>query len=313
MLLSKIDFIKDGVFVTKDSDFKESEHPRESDGKFTAGGGSAKSVSVKMHKTKIVGGRRVSEDGKDLPKHISSLRIPPAWQDVSYNPDPNGDLLAIGKDAKGRSQYVYSGEHWSRAAEKKFARIKELADKFDAIQKQNSKDKSEEALVLSLIMHTGIRPGSDEDTQAKVKAYGATTLEGRHVKKVDGGVMLHFIGKKGVENKIMVTDKNLVKVLLERAEKSGPDGRLFDTGDRALLKHTSALDGGGFKTKDFRTLLGTKMAIDIINDMPKPKDDKDYKKAVMYVAKAVSQKLGNTPVVALQAYISPTVFGTWRI
>jgi DNA topoisomerase IB len=30
------------------------------------------------------------------------------------------------------------------------------------------------------------------------------------------------------------------------------------------------------------------------------------------VAKEVSSKLGNTPVVALQAYIDPRVFSDWR-
>ena len=43
-----------------------------------------------------------------------------------------------------------------------------------------------------------------------------------------------------------------------------------------------------------------------------PKDEKAYKKAVLKVAKEVAAKLGNTPAVALKAYISPVVFAQWR-
>jgi DNA topoisomerase IB len=69
---------------------------------------------AKMHKTKTAlskattineQGVRVNVDGSSLPKHIQKLRIPPAWKDVKYNPDPNGSLLASGKDAKGRQQF----------------------------------------------------------------------------------------------------------------------------------------------------------------------------------------------------------------
>lgn len=58
---------------------------------------------------------------------------------------------------------------------------------------------SEPAKLAALIMSTGIRPGSESDTGAKVKAYGATTLEGRHVvTDSEGNTRLQFVGKKGV-------------------------------------------------------------------------------------------------------------------
>jgi DNA topoisomerase IB len=33
----------------------------------------------------------------------------------------------------------------------------------------------------------------------------------------------------------------------------------------------------------------------------------------MAVAKTVSARLGNTPTIALQSYIDPTVFGAWKM
>lgn len=270
--------------------------------------------------TKVVEGVRVLSDGKPLPTHIESLKLPPAWVDVKINHDPSGDLLAQGRDAKGRLQSVYSEAFSKTQAEAKFQRVSELMGKFSEVLDQNQRAcRSREPKIkdaaecLSLIMATGIRPGSDDDTGAAKKAYGATTLEARHVVRTKEGVELHFTGKKGVDLKIPVTDPTTVRMLLRRAKEAGADGKLFpQTNDKRLLAHTNTMDGGGFKTKDFRTCLATKTALDEIEKMPKPANDKEYKKHVLAVAKIVSKKLGNTPTIALQSYINPVVFSHWR-
>src|SRR4051812_3569059 len=126
--------------------------------------------------------------GGKLPKHIADLKIPPAWTNVRYNPDPKGDLLVSGTDTKGRRQPLYSEKFSQAQAAKKFDRIKRLEAKLPGILDKNqklisSKDgkTSDLASVLALVMHTGVRPGSETDTGAEKHAYGATTLEGRHV------------------------------------------------------------------------------------------------------------------------------------
>ena len=271
--------------------------------------------------TKVVDGIRVQADGSALPKHLLALKIPPAWTDVVFNPDPNAALQAVGKDAKGRAQYVYSKQFQATQAEAKFQRVQELNQKFDEIRKQNEKNRhsssprtKDAADCLKLIMETGIRPGSDEDTQAAVKAYGATTLTGSHVVRTKEGLQLHFTGKKGVDLKIPVTDPATVRMLLRRSREAGPDGKLFPaTNGSHLLGYTHTMDGGNFKTKDFRTALGTSSALDEVNKLPKPKNEAEYKKMVLQVARKVSEKLGNTPTVALQSYINPVVFAQWQI
>lgn len=316
-------------------EFKESEHPRgtgEKGGQFVAKGTGSGTPATKAEKkeekkvevktsgemvgTKIVEGKRVNADGSELPKHIRKLRLPPAWTDVTYSSSPDAELLAKGKDAKGRVQYVYSDAHWDNSSKMKFARIHELHSKFNSIREENEKNlkgkNAEEATILKLIMDTGIRPGSDEDTKAEKKAYGATTILGKHVIETDNGVELEFIGKKGVLNKILITDKELANEILERAKNVGDKGKVFKCSNVELLKYSSSLDGGKFKTKDFRTLLGTKTAMEVIQKIEKPKNEKEYKKAVSKVAKTVAAKLGNTPAIALKSYISPIVFADWR-
>jgi len=309
MLLSE--FLK---WKVNDSDFTESEHPRESDGKFTEKGGGSSSSNFKAAKTE--GNMRVQADGSALPEYIARLKIPPAWTDVEFDSNPDATLLVKGKDAKGRLQYVYSDAHWAKAAEAKFARVNELNQKFEEISKQNKAnlkgENKEPALVIDLIMKTGIRPGSDEDTKAKVKAYGATTLEGRHVIQEGGKIYLNFIGKKGVDLKIPIQDSDIGRMLIERKMNRGDNKKLFDVSNSRLLNYTHMLDGGGFKTKDFRTLLGTKTAMNLVKTTDRPSNAKDYKRKVMDIAKKVASVLGNTPSVALGSYISPVVFADWR-
>ena len=267
-------------------------------------------------------GHRTLRPGSKLPPHLANLKIPPAWTKVTYNPDPKGALLVKGFDSKGRPQSIYSEEFKKQGADAKFSRVNELAKKFDSITKENNKNMqskdpeiSEAASVMQLIMHTGVRPGSDIDTGAKVKAYGATTLEGRHLQvDKDNNVSLDFIGKKGVALSIPITDKTIAISLLKRAKTSGTNGKLFNVDENQLLNYTRSLDGGKFKTKDFRTFLGTKTAIDKVKEYGDkiPKSIKEYKQMVKDVAITVSKQLGNTPTIALQAYINPTVFSGWQ-
>ena len=297
---------------------------RADDGKWTSGGGGGSKALVPTKSVPHESGKGNKlvhpTSGIDLPEHIKALKLPPAWTDVKINPDANADLLAQGKDAKGRLQSVYSDSHNMRTAAAKFSRIRELIQKRDKIFAQNTANlKSddantrENAAVSQLIHSTGIRPGSDSDTGAKKKAYGATTLLGKHVATDENGnVILKFVGKKGVDLSIPVTDSQVADMLKERALKAGSDGKLFDTDDVKLRDYTHTLDGGGFKTKDFRTLKGTLTAMDQIKMLPAPKNEKEYKSAVKKVATEVSQKLGNTPAIALQAYIDPTVFSGWQ-
>jgi DNA topoisomerase I len=282
------------------------------------GSGGARSLSG-TNRTKD--GELRMADGSSLPDHIPK-NIPPAWTDVEVNPDPNGALLVKGRDAKGRVQSVYSEAHSQKQAAKKFARTKELLENRDKISSQISAgmkssdpDTRESASALFLISETGLRPGSDRDTKADKKAFGATNLEARHVSVGgDGNVSLKFTGKKGVDLDIPVSNSGVAKMLLDRknSAKSGTS-RLFNTDDQKLRDFAKTVGGGKFKPKDFRTAVGTSTAVSLIAKNPEKSGTmKDYKARVKDVAKAVSQKLGNTPTVALQSYIDPTVFSGWR-
>ena len=281
----------------------ESRHPRDR-GKFSVVEGSGKEMKLK--------------GGKPLPEHVKEYRLPPAWTDVVVSTDPKSALVAQGTDAKGRRQSVYSKSHTAAAAAVKFARTNELRGKLASIQKQNEgflndpdPKRRDAAAVTALIIHTGIRPGSNADTGADKKAYGATTLRGDHVVVNGDNVTLKFTGKKGVALSIPVIDPAVKKDLIRRKAKVG-SRPLFSVSDSNLRDHIAELDGGKFHPKDFRTAKGTNTAVAEIKKMKPPKDEKSYKQAVKTVAVKVSSVLGNTPTIALQSYIDPSVFSHWR-
>lgn len=225
-----------------------------------------------------------------------------------------------GRDSKGREKRLYSNSHDMQASAAKFGRVSELRKKRDKIFKEVDSDirkdnKTEEALVTKLIMKTGMRPGSDVDTKSDYKSYGATTLEGRHVvQNSDGSVSLKFVPgkKKGKEIEMPVHDSEFGKQLLERSRSVGPEGRMFHTTAEKVRNYSKSKDGGGFKTKDHRTALGTDTAVQLIETLAEPKNLKEYKSSVKNIAEKVSNLLGNTPSIALKAYIDPHVFSVWK-
>lgn len=313
-----------------DKEFNEEDHPRIKSGKgggeFTKGGGGGGAISGARSKHVMAGkgakGEHATPEGKALPEHVKKAGIPPAWKDVTYDPDPKAELIASGVDAKGRRQPIYSDAHHAKKGAEKFARVKAMAAQMDKIKAKNKEaQKSSDPKVrdaadaAALIMHTGMRPGSDADTGADTESYGATTLEGRHVIETKAGVKLRFVpGKKhGQTIEMPVTDPAVAKMLLKRKAAGGSKDRIFpNTSAGALGKHVKSLGGDAAKTKDIRTYIGTQTAIEAIKQTPEPMNEKQYKLAVKQVATIVSDKLGNTASIALASYISPVVFAGWQ-
>ena len=313
--------------------WEEEKHPRVESGTAEGGqfgsgeGGAAEAEkqAVNRQSATVTNGKLLLESGKPLPKHLQDLRIRRNWKDITVSTNSNDIVLVEARDEKNRKQVILSARGTTEKqrvtrvnAAMKWSRVAELRGKFTAVQQENESamkggdvNKREDAAALSLIMSVGLRPGSTRDTKAEKQAFGATTLLGRHV-IVGDGVRLRFVGKKGVDIDIPVNDPVVAEMLRSRREKAGANGRLFNTSDVRVLAHAKTLDGGSFRTKDFRTNKGTSLAAALVSQGSIPASGEEYKASVSAVAKAVSEALGNTPAVALQSYIDPTVFLKWR-
>jgi len=250
---------------------------------------------------------------------LKALRVPPAWTDVKLNKDPNAALQAIGRDSKGRPQYLYSAAHSEEAAAEKFARLNDFHKAESKITGKAFKDMANKALPtaerdtaasLALISKTGFRVGSDRSTGAEVKAFGASNLLGSHVTVKGDTLTFNFTGKKGVNQLHSLTDKSLAQYISERKAAVG-GGRLFKTDDNAIRDYMHASGGAGFKVKDYRTYVATNEALKAVDSMPAPTTASGYKKARNAVGDIVSSKLGNSRTMALNSYIHPAVFAKW--
>jgi DNA topoisomerase I len=263
-------------------------------------------------------GSRATERGGELveatPEDRKRLGIPPAWTDVKVDRKPGAALLATGKDAKGRTQRVYSAEHHEKQAAAKFARIGELHEKLPQIDRRLSADAqtNDAALAALLIRRMGLRPGSDVDTGAEKKAYGATNMRASDVEVSGDVIRARFTGKKGVDLDLSHRDPELARLLRERKKGKTDTERLLDTNERKLRDYMKDA-APGVKPKDFRTYLGTATAASLVSGIEPPKSKREYLSKRREVGKQVSEILGNTPTVALASYIAPSVFGDWDV
>ena len=255
-------------------------------------------------------GRWGEGSGDKTPHEIAKERgitIPPAWTDVKVASDPKQALQVTGKDSKGRSQYIYTAEARAANDAAKFERVSEFSKAHEEIMSQVEKDMGSkpEAQVLYLIDKTGFRVGSDADTKADVKAYGASTLTSDHV-SIDGDkVSFSFTGKEGVQQTHEVEDHKLAEML------QGREGRLFGTNDQKVRDYLHSIDDR-FHVKDFRTHIATAEALKTMSSMDKPSTKSSFTKSMNSVCDHVASVLGNTRTMAKNSYIHPAVWGAWQ-
>lgn len=258
-----------------------------------------------------------SVDEREVPDHLC-VRIPPAWTDVAVNLDPISPCLVTGRDVAGRRQRLYSATWSASAKSSKFERVRSLLVEHDDVRTQIEEvinDESadaktrEAATVALLVFDTGIRPGSTFDTLAKVQAYGATTLQLRHVKSCARGVRLQFVGKKGVKQNVLVTNPYLVDVMRRRkATTTAYTTPLFRITASTLNAFIATLGSGNYTAKDLRTALGTKIAMDLIGDRKRlPASQSKRKVFLNDCLDKVAKQLGNTRAISRSSYVDPII------
>jgi len=152
--------------------------------------------------------------------------------------------LVVEVDPSGKIQRVterFGNE--SRTLEVKIERMKLIVKKYNQIVKKIKKDlkSSDEitklaAIVTSIIMETGIRPGDIGNAatihaggeKIIVETFGATTLGPEHVDFVrDNFAKLEFVGKKGTLNTAYLNDAEIIKVLQDLVSKAQAGGSKY--------------------------------------------------------------------------------------
>ena len=141
--------------------------------------------------------KRFSKDSKTA-KHIDSLRIPPAYKDVTISADRGSKVQATGIDSKGRKQYIYSEKHKKDQTKVKFSDLIYFGRHLKKIRKDINTNLLECCrrntieslecqinLVLFIVDNCNFRVGS-EKYKKLYKSYGVTTINSKHltIKKI---------------------------------------------------------------------------------------------------------------------------------
>lgn len=256
------------------------------------------------------------------PEHRKMYNIPPGLQHVHVSDDPNSHMVARGIDAKGRVKSFYTPEFHEQQAQNKFNRVNALHDKIPALDQKLDQDVENDphAAAVALSRHMGLRPGSTKDTKADVQAYGASTLLAKNARISRGKAKLDFIGKEGKHLQLESNHPTVVKAIQAHLQGKKPSEQLFSGTSAAHMNNylknaTGPLNEQGEQplVKDLRTYHANALALNEVNKhKTPPKTEAEFKKRRREVANVVSSHLGNTPVMALNSYINPTVFDAWK-
>ena len=253
---------------------------------------------------------------------INKLVLPPAWTDVWIAEKANAHLQATGIDAAGRKQYRYHNEWSKHRNDTKYFRLLEFGCKLPEFRKNMSKDLRRRelderkvlAISVNVMQKTLIRVGSEEYKQL-YGSYGLTTLRDRHVKVNGNEVKLSFVGKKGVEHEIKLTDKTLARLVKKCRDIPGQELFQFYTADgerrsidsgkiNSYIREVSCCD---FTAKDFRTWSGTLETLRQLAVFEYPENETLRKKYINTALDEVSARLGNTRAVCRKSYVFPAL------
>ncbi len=270
-------------------------------------------------------------DGKmirneSLRERFNALVIPPAWTDVWICVEPNGHILATGRDDADRKQYIYHPEWEEMQNEAKFERVYEfgktlpkIREKVDEdLRKHNLPQQRVLALVVALLDETHIRIGSSIYTE-KNGSYGLTTLQNGHAEVNSKRVVFEFVGKSGVEQSVDLNNPRLARILKACQELPGQslfqykedDGEVQTVDSDDVNAYIREIIGEDFSAKDFRTWAGTVAAVEALKDLDLSESKNKGEKNIVEAVKQVAEKLGNTPAVCRKYYIHPAILDSY--
>lgn len=271
--------------------------------------------------------RYYGPDGKEVRdsaalERISSLAIPPAWQDVWIAPGPDGHIQATGRDAKGRKQYLYHPQWSDYRSATKFYRTVPFAESLPHIRRHTAEDLSLRGLprakvlatIVRLLEHTLIRIGNREYAKSN-QSFGLSTLQDKHLVVADKEMMFHFHGKSGKEHRIKIHDRRLAGIIKRLNDLPGSElfqyydsqgeHRVVDSADvNAYLRE---ITGEDFTAKDFRTWGGTVIAAAAFADIGPFRTEAEAKRNVSAAIKRAAERLGNRPAICGKYYVHPAV------
>ncbi|MBI1853384.1 MAG: DNA topoisomerase IB [Planctomycetes bacterium] len=257
---------------------------------------------------------------------IAALEIPPNWKQVVVASSLRPHLQAIGLDAAGRWQYLYRASHTAGRVRDKFERVSAFGAALPALRRALHRDLARKGLprekaiagALLLLAECAIRPG--KATYARDNgSFGLATLRSTHVEIEGDLVRLRFRGKHGQPQRHELRSLRLARMIRAMKLLPGPElfkyrranGRVWDLRDKHLNAYVKRTMGATFSARDFRTWAGTLICASALRREADARHVlPDY--AITRAVRETASHLGNTPRVARESYVHPTVLEAFR-
>ena len=259
-------------------------------------------------------------------KRLKALVIPPAWTDVWICADPNGHILATGRDDKGRKQYIYHPRWNELTSEQKFSQLRDFGNCLPVIRQQTEAHLRKQkltrekvlAVVVRLLEKSLIRIGNEAYTRHN-DSYGLTTLQDEHVQITGKRITFEFRGKSGKDHEIDLEDKRLAGLVKACRDIPGQhlfqyydtDGQPHPLGSGDVNAYLREITGENFTSKHFRTWGASTYMIEVVYPLDVPESETKGKRVIAEAVKQVAEHLGNTPAVVRGYYIHPAVIAAF--
>ncbi len=262
-------------------------------------------------------------------ERIKALKIPPAWTDVWINSAASGAIQAIGKDAAGRSQYLYHANHVRRQEARKFQRLIKFAEALPSLRSTVASQIRQPGLgkeavmasILRILSTCFLRPGS-QVYASENGSFGLATLRPKHVSVKGNVVEFDFPGKSGVQQVLQLKDprvSHVVRSLLKYPSRevfkyrNGND-EFVNVTRQHINNYIREVMGQNFSAKDFRTWAGTLIcACALARRGTDPTEKKTVRnRKVVEAIKETAEVLGNTPAVCRSSYVCPEIINSFE-
>lgn len=246
-------------------------------------------------------------------EYVKSLGIPPAYpfSMVFLNPD---ELLVMSYDEMGRKQYMYSKDFLEKNAIQKYKNIEVFIRNLSKIKQKVVRDlKStqqstfENALIIRILLSCYLRIGCNGSV-SNYKHYGISTLQKKHLCFKSGNVHLKFIGKKGIENNVIIEDSKIVSSLKRLVKDKKPSESIFSNTNASDVNSYLQSVHPILSTKMIRTYGANKLLVESLSHIKKnmiPKTERQKTVLLNTHIDHVSQLLQNTRTVLKSSYIIP--------
>ncbi|MDX2002118.1 MAG: DNA topoisomerase IB [Chitinophagales bacterium] len=255
-------------------------------------------------------------------ERIRGLVIPPMWKKVWICKHANGHIQVTGLDAKNRKQYIYHPAWTEHRQSSKFLKMADFAKFLPLIRAHVKTDLRRHgwpkekalALVINLLDEAHMRIGNLYYRDLN-NTYGLTTLRRRHMKINGSSVQFEYKAKSGIQRKVKILDKGLVRLIKQCAELPGyevfkyldGEGHSHTLDSHDVNQYLKTITGENFSSKDFRTWGATRQAVCLFPEAVAEHVANPKKKLRNLLVKKVAEKLGNTQKVCETYYIHPYV------